>query len=835
MAWRDSRTHRKRLFLFISSIIVGIAALVAITSLGENVEESVNQQAKVLLGADLVINSQQQFGEPVVALFDSLGGSQSKMTSFTSMAYFPKNAGTRLVFVRAIDGDFPFYGELETVPEEAADTYMNGRNALVHESLMLQFNVEVGDIIQIGATDFRIAGVLKKIPGEAQIGSIFGPRVYIPGQYLEETRLLQAGSLAFYQVYFKFDRQRDIEALAEEIKPKLIKHRLTSDTVESRKADLGQAMENFYRFLSLIGFIALILGSIGVASAIHVYVRHKLDTVAILRCLGAKAKQAFWIYLIQAGAIGLVGSIIGAALGVIIQTLLPAVVGDLMPVSIEVQISWWAILQGMIIGLGMAILLAMIPLISVRRISPLLALRQSFETGDSPKKDPLRLWIYLVIVIAITSFSIMHSQEWRYGIAFAAALAIAFGLIVGASKLVMKLIRKYFPSSWSYVWRQSLANLFRPNNQTTILMLSLGLGAFLIATLYLVHNTLLKEVEINSSGNKPNMILFDIQTDQIDGVENLVRSFELPVIEKNPIVSMRIAEIKGRTYEEIRNDSTSTISRWSIRREYRTTYRDSLTDAEKLIAGKFHKPVRDPSDSIFVSIEEDIAENLKVKPGDEVVFDIQGVPVKTVVGSLRKVNWRRIRTNFFIIFPTGVLEDAPQMHALITRVATNQESAELQRALVREFPNVSAIDLSLVFSTLDSVLSKIGFVIRFMASFSIFTGLIVLVGAVSISRYQRIQESVLLRTLGASRKQVVKITMLEYLFLGSLAVFTGLILSLGGSWALAHFVFEAPFSPAILPILVISVVVVGLTILLGMLNSRGIVDKPPLEVLRVEV
>lgn len=834
MAWRDSRTHRNRLFLFMSSITVGIAALVAITSLSDNVEKAVDEQAKDLLGADMVINSQHEFTEPEIVLMDSLGGDQSRVTSFSSMIYIPKNSGTRLVRVRALQGDFPYYGNFETKPTNAAIDFRSSQSALLEEALMLQFDIHVGDSVQIGAFTFQVAGALIKIPGEAALNSIFAPRVYIPMTFLEETKLIQPGSLAFYQTFFKFEPDRDIKGLVENIKPQLREFRIRSETVESRKENLGQALDNFYQFLNLIGFIALLLGSIGVVSAVHVYIRQKLDTVAVLRCLGANAKQSFYIYLIQAGSMGLIGSLIGTLLGVTIQILLPRLFENIIPVDLTVEISITAILQGITIGFTIAMLFTLIPLIAVRKISPLLTLRSSFEEEKPKQRDPLRLWLYCAIALAITLFSIFNTEEISTGFGFAASLGIAFGLLVGLAKLVMKLTRKFFPKRWRYVWRQSFSNLYRPNNQTLTMILSLGLGTFLISTLFLVHDTLINEVELTSSGNKPNMVLWDIQTDQVEEVVNLVQSNGLTVVEQNPIITMRIAELNGRTYEEIRKDSTSSISRWALRREYRSTYRDHVTDAETIIAGTFQGRVNNPEDTVFVSLEEEIAEDLEVWLGDEIVFNVQGVPVPSVVGSIRKVDWRRIRTNFFITFPAGILEDAPQIHALVTRVEDASKSADFQRALVLAFPNISVIDLALILSTLDSVLSKIGFVIRFMASFSIFTGLMVLIGAVSTGRFQRIQESVLLRTLGASKSQVIKITVLEYLYLGSLAVFTGLLLSLAGSWALTKFVFNAPFLPSFLPLVIISVVVTGLTILLGMLNSRGVVDRPPLEVLRVE-
>jgi putative ABC transport system permease protein len=398
----------------------------------------------------------------------------------------------------------------------------------------------------------------------------------------------------------------------------------------------------------------------------------------------------------------------------------------------------------------------------------------------------------------------------------------------------MFLVRKFFPVSWSYVWRQSLANLYRPQNQTLILIIAIGLGTFLISTLYLSQNLLLDQVSLSGSGNQPNMVLFDIQTNQKDAVTNLAKESNIPILQEAAIVTMRLAQINGKTVEAIQKDTTSKIPDWALTREYRVTYRDSLINSEKIIQGKLSR-LNSPTDSIFISVEQAYLERMKLKLGDKLVFNVQGAPITTYVGSTREVDWNRVQTNFLIVFPRGVLEEAPQFHVLVTKVQSADQSANFQRALVQEFPNVSAIDLGLILRTIDEILEKVSFVIRFMALFSIVTGLIVLSSSVIISKYQRIQESVLLRTLGASGKQLLQISLIEYFFLGALATLSGILLSLISSWLLALFVFEVPFEPVLTPLAAVLVIVTVLTIIIGMLNSRGVLNRPPLEILRTEV
>jgi len=396
----------------------------------------------------------------------------------------------------------------------------------------------------------------------------------------------------------------------------------------------------------------------------------------------------------------------------------------------------------------------------------------------------------------------------------------------------MWLVRRFFPSSWSYLWRQGLANLFRPNNQTVILIVSIGLGTLFICTLFFTQTILLNRVKRSSSGNKPNIVLFDIQSSQKEAVVALAKQQGLPVNETVPIVNMRLESVNGKNGSEAKSDTSKEQSRRIFGREYRVTFRDSLTASEKLVQGKWTGSYTDPSKMVPVSIEEGFAKRNHMALGDTLLFNVQGAMMQTVIGSMREVNWAEVQTNFLVVFPTGVLEEAPQFHVVLTHVSSPEMSARFQTALVQKFPNVSIIDLALVLKVIDELFSKIGFVIRFMAGFSILTGLVVLISSVLISKYQRLQESVLLRTLGASRKQIFAITALEYFFLGAMAAATGIILALISSFALAKFTFETEFKPEILPVLVLFLIVSGLTVFIGLINSRGILSKSPLEVLR---
>lgn len=835
MAWRDSRASRRRLALFSLSIVLGVAALVAIGSFSANLQHAIEGQAKGLLGADLAVQSRSALTPEAKAFLESLGGERANEVSFSSMVVFTGSGGqTRLISLRAMEGGYPFYGEFLTDPKDAAGRLARGEAvAVIEETLMSQYQVKPGDSIKLGSSQFTVVGALKTIPGESAAVALLSPRVFIPMSRLAETGLLGPGSLVRYKTYFKFPPERDVEALVRDLRGRFRELRLGFDTVEERKRELGQGIRNVYAFLSLVGFVALFLGAIGVASAIHVYVRQKIGTVAVLRCLGASAWRSFAVYLVQGLGLGLFGALLGAAVGVAVQLALPSLVKGVLPFDVDFFVSWAAVARGVGAGLVICVLFTLLPLLPIRRVSPLVAIRSSFaEAADRP--DPLRWVVYAAIVVAVAAFAWWQTPRWQIGVGFVVALGVSFGVLAGMARAVAWMARRFFPRRAPYVWRQGVANLHRPNNRTVLLLLALGLGTFLIVTLALTRATLLAQIQGTSDGNRPNLLFFDVQDDQIGPLRELLAKEGAPIQAQAPIVTMRISRLKGRTVEQVLKDETSKIPSWTLRREYRSTYRGTVAATEKVVEGTFVGSVTPGTEVTPISIERELAKDMQLALGDTVEFDVQGVPMQTRVASIREVEWRRLEPNFFIVFPEGVLESAPKFFVAATRVATPADSARVQQAVVGAIPNVSAIDLTLILQTLDGIFSKVQFVVQFMALFTVATGVIVLAGAILSGRYQRLRETVLLRTLGATRRQLLQIQMVEYAILGVLASVVGCGLALAASEAMARFVFETKgvFAPATLAGAVISVV--SVTLVTGLLSNRGVATHPPLEVLRQE-
>lgn len=834
MAWRDSRRSKGKLLLFILAITLGIAALVGITSFRENLLQEIDDQAKTLIGADIEVKGSEPLPDSLMLAFYELAPEMSRETYFASMVYFPQTDGTRLAQVRALSGEYPYYGKIETEPTDAADRFQSGQYALVDQKLMIQYNVELGDSVRVGNQSFEIIGKLKKIPGQTEIGATAAPVVYIPFSRLDQTELLKKGSRVNYLSYFQFQEQVDTTGKWSQLVDIADKQGFRIDDVEERKEETGSSFKDLTNFLELVAFTALLLGCIGVASSMYVYTKEKTSIVATLRCLGMKANQAIIIFLLQVALFGFIGSALGAALGMSIHLYLPVLVSDFIPVEITPVFSWTAILSGVLIGITVSILFAMLSLVALRRVSPLQAIRADLGV-ERYRIDPLQALVALAILLFMIAIIYLQIGSLPDAAIFTGGLALAIGLLTLMGKGLAWLVRKLLPASIPYVWRQGLSNLYRPHNQTSLLITTLGIGTTFIATLLFMQQLLVDRVTIAGSSERPNTILFDIQTPQKDEVRALTLDYDLPVMQEVPIVTMRLQELNGQTKNEAEADTTTNIPDWAYNREYRVTYRDSLIDSETLADGKWIGEIQSPSDSIFISVSKGFAENLELKIGDEMLFNVQGALIKTYVGSFRDVDWRRVQTNFLVLFPKGVLERAPQFHVLITRIDDTDLSARYQQAVVRSYPNISIIDLELILETLEEILGKIAFVIRFMAFFSIGTGVIMLISSIILSRFQRIRENVLLRTLGATSSKLWKIIFAEYFFLGTLGAVSGLILATIVTTLLGKFVFEFTFVPGIGASALVAACVIGLTTSIGLLNSRSVIRQRPMEVLRKEI
>ncbi len=830
MAWRDGKASFGKLLLFVFSITLGVAAVVSVYSFSGILKKNIASQSKSLLGADYLIESDKPVNDKVRAIIDSLGGADAKEINFLSMAAFPGSNGTKLLEVRGVEGGFPFYGELETIPKSAAKDFVQS-GALVDATTMLQLDLKVGDSIKLGAITLPIAGSLENVPGSTSVFGAIAPPVLIPYIYIDATGLVQTGSRIEYKYYFKADENEDLVLLNDQLASVLDAEEADLDTHISEARRLGRRYENFGKFLNLVGFIALLLGCVGIASGMGIYVQMKLRSIAVLKCLGASKRQSYLIFFIQIAAMGIVGGLLGTTVGYLLQQLFPVLLGDLLPVDVDISMSYQSMVLGVALGLVMSILFALYPLMKTLYVSPLQALRVVGDTRSRPKRATMAVGLGIVLFVLCFSYWLLGNFE--RSLAFVGGLLAVFLVLTAVARAFMALLKKFFPDSWGFIPRQSLKNLFRPQNQTLVLVLSIGIGTFLISTLYFTKDLLLEKASIEDSANSANMILMDVQSNQVSAISKTITGSGLPVIDQIPIVTMRVEKLNGKHVEEIRKDTTSQVGRWILNHEFRVTYRDTLIGSEKIIEGSWRGTASSNSD-IPISVSSDFARMARVSVGDPVAFNVQGRIMDTRVQSIREVDWSRLQPNFSVVFPKGVLENAPQFGVITTRTKTDVGSAKLQQQLVKQFPNVSILDLKRILSLLEEILGKISWVINFMAFFSIFVGIAVLMGAIYSSKHQRVRQGALLRTLGAKGHQILKLIAIEYAILGFLGAFMGVVLAVFGTSLLAWVLFDTAFAPSWVPFAIILPAITLLVFVLGVANSLGIVRNSPLSVLKKE-
>ena len=799
MARREARASGRRLALYGSCMALGIAALVGLHGLRASVSNNVSAQAQRLLGADLRLASRAPFEpeiEAVVAeLMDEAGTASARITRFGSMALADASGRTRLADINGIEGPYPLYGEIRTEPPGSYERLAGSELvALVDSSLLIQLDAEVGEPLALGHARFELIGTITRAPGTFGLRTQMAPRVFIGGRHVAATGLVQPGSMVSYLLFLSAPEAALLPWL-EAHRGAIEGARVQIETVEGYQESLDESFGVLTRYLGLVGLAALALGGVGVAAGVRVFVREKLDSVAVLRSLGARSRDVLACYGLLALALGGVAGCVGAALGVGVQLLLPRLVAGLLPVQVQSGIEIASIGTGIGLGLWLATLFAAGPLLDLGRVPPLRALRRDFVAAQGPRRGR-------TLLIAALGASLLAASLWQapsplVGLSFAAGLAAALGLLAAAAAGAAAGLRKLRLRRAPYWLRQGIANLFRPRNHTLATTLAIGFGLFLVSTLHAVEWNVRKQFAMDTRSDRPNLVLFDVQPDQLAEVEDFLAERGAPIFDRAHLVSARLAGAGDREVTDWLSDETLEKNlRWALRREYRLTYSDDLRDTEVVVAGSWWDPAdgaRAPP--VPVSLEVGLAEALGVGVGDRLSWDIQGVRVESTVSSLREVDWGRFATNFFVTFPTGVLEEAPQSTVLVARLDDPDARAELQRDLVGLFPNISALDATVILNALDAMRREMSTAVRLMAALTLATGFVILIAAAATARTERRREGLLLRTLGASSRMVRRVLATEAVALAALAVVVGTGLSAVAAWAIVRFVFDLPFDP----------------------------------------
>ena len=840
MVQRELRSSWRRLAFFFICVAVGVGAIVALRSLIQNVRVALTAEARTLTAGDVYLTTDQPWSDEVWDALDTrlaaLPSERTETVDTITMARLVDTDSTRtkVIELRGIQSGFPFYGRLTLVSGQPYRFGLLGdHGALVGPELLTQLGLEVGDQVAIGNVDFTIRDVIVTEPGRQLGGFSLGPRVLIDLAALEETGLVTFASRAERQILLKVGDagiEPLVRALREDLSEAFVRvgsYRRTEGRIER---NLGRAED----YLSLIGFVIVVLGGVGVWSVTRVFVQQRLRSVAVLKCLGASGRQVLAIYVTQVALLGLGGSLLGIvvarlALGAVPDSLAAqaATATGLAVVSTSLTAS--AVAQGIAVGLLVSLLFALVPLLDVRDVKPLLLLRLG-ERASSGGLDRARLAVIGLAGLGLVAVAGWQAASLEVGLYVVGGFAVVTVVLHAIGRSLIRALRPLEAVHW-FPLRHAVLNLCRPGNQTRVILLAVGLGCFFIIGVRSLQTNLLNTFSLELREDAPDMFLIDIQQDQADGVRAaLVREGE-PAPELIPVLRARVVGVDGRT---VQVESVRQARQAGLGREYTVTYRSHLEENESVIAGAFWDETRAVEPE--VSIEENLASERGLEVGDLVRFDVLGRVIEARVTSVRTVEWDDSRSGgFMFLFRPGTFDDAPHSFiAFMQGPETPEARARLQRDIVAAYPNVSVIDGLEVIRTVRRVLDYVTLAITVVGGIALFSGGLILVGSVAMTKFQRLYEAAILKTLGANTRTLATMLVMEYGVLGTLAGIVGSIGALALTWVLTRQVFEIPWHPALaenLGGIGIAAVVVGAV---GVLSSLDVLRRKPLATLRAE-
>ncbi len=827
LAWRETRGAWRHFGYFFACITLGVSALVGVGSFADSLERTVARSAKSLMGGDVEIRSTQPLPVDATTLIAESRGGGAQVTRVRELVAMAQSgpSRTQLVELKAVEPGYPFYGALVTDPARPLPALIGDGRALVHESLLARLGLRVGDPLRVGDADLTISGVIVKEPDRAVGVFSLGPRVLIAAADLDRTGLIRPGSRVRYRTLFRLPDGHDAQAFRDRLAEGLpAAQRVTTYT--QAQPGLRRFWDQLTMYLGLTGLVALMVGGIGVAVSVNAFVKAKFPAIATMKALGAGWRPLLSAYLLQTALLGLGGSVLGALLGSLVQPLLAPALTRLLPLELTLSFSPRAVLGGLAMGVGVTLLYALWPLLQIRRVPPALILRAEIE----PRLHGRRPWAAVIpIAGGLAALALWQAGSWKIGALFAGGLAAALVLLALGARAIIALARR---ARWrSSAWRQGAANLHRPGSHAGPMLVSLGLAVMLVVSIALLERSLRGELVDRSPGSAPAFFFIDIQPDQAEPFARLVaaRGATAPA-ELTPVVRSRLANVNGTPVATGQKNRLEDA--WYLTREYVLTWAKEPPAHNRVVAGRWWTPeeaAREP----LISVEEEVARQLGVRIGDTLTFDVQGAPVSARVSSLRHVDWRTFTSNFFVIFSPGALEGAPTTFIATVPARPEQETA-LQSAVVAAFPNVTAIPVREVLERVTAVVDQIALAVRLVAAFSIGAGLIVMAGALAITRQQRLYQSVILKALGATRGFVSRVFAVEYALLGAAAGVAGSVLAAGLAWAVLRFAFDVPAQWAPATLLAGVLAATGLALLVGVVGTRRLLGRRPLGVLRGE-
>jgi putative ABC transport system permease protein len=821
LAWRQFKSHwasgEVRVLLF--ALILAVAATTAVSFFTDRIESALERQGGLLLGGDLVISANHEIPDEYATQARQLGLQLAHTMEFPSMVI--KGDASQLAQVKAVSEGFPLRGDLTIAREIGvagqSTTAIPEAGALwIEPRLARMLTIGVGDELELGERVFKVGAILQQEPSRGGDMFNYAPRVYMNREDVASTGLIQYGSRARYQLLVAGDAG-SVDRFKAWANERLGRGEKVED-VRSARPEMKSALDKAEQFLGLSAMVSVILAMVAMFLASLPYVQKGLDAYALMRCFGASRQLIVRILLFQTLLLAFIGSAIGCLLGYVAQAGLAALAGNLFLETIPAP-RWYPVVGGMLAGF--AILLAVVwP--QLRRLSDVPALRiLRRDLGDMAGTDWLSL---LPAVLVVAALIFWNAGSLKLGVAtllaFVGLIAVISLLGYGGSRLLARL-----PEGNS-AWKLGLANLKRRPGMAVAQIGGFGLGLMALMLLALVRSDLLQNWRASLPPDAPNRFIINIQPDQISGVEAFFAEAGLHNAEVFPMVKGRLVAVNDKPLDISKYEDDR--ARRLAEREFNLSWAASMQLDNKLVGGEWWQS--DDHGKPLMSLEQGLAEALELNLGDRLTYDIAGTRITFTVSSLREVDWDTMRANFFAVTPPGVLEEFSATYITSFHLPLGRE--ELLNRLVRDFPNLTVIDVAALMEQVRGIMNKMSYAVEYVFAFSLLAGLAVLYAALVATREERIREATLLRVLGASRRQVTSALLAEFLCIGLLAALVATVAANVLAWYVSSQLLNIPYQFNFLlggTALLISVIAIPVAAWFGV---RGFLNLPPRQLLQ---
>jgi putative ABC transport system permease protein len=842
IAWRESRSSAIKFGFVVLAVAIGVGSLTGVRGFSAAFNSLLMREARTLMAADLTARMFVLPDDKQLAVIESLvqrGVRETQITETLTMAGSPHSSAPVLVSAKAVDPRvYPFYGEVKFDPPGRIADVLQPDTVALAEDLAIRLNVQPGSTVRLGGQDYRVAALVIAEP-DRMAGSLnVGPRLMMSRDAFERAGLMQPGSRAPQRFLFRLGGPGTptVEQVRSELKAAL-PEAMIIDFRETHPL-ITRGLSRATMFLSLVSLIALIVGALGVAMAMHSHLQQKLDSIAVMKCLGARSSQILRIYTVQTLALGLAGGVLGITLGAAVQLAFPKLISRYFQLPPSFEWNWAVMLQGLIAGVLTTLLFTLPPLLSIRKIRPNLILRREMADARGSwwrrllENQPAAVAGGVILIgmglLAAWLSGLKWQEAVKLGAYFVLGLLISLAALAAVAAILLTGIRWLLRhASLPSFLRHGMANLYRPGNQAAAVLVALGLGVMFTATIYLVQRSVLGEIAANAPPGMANVFLLDIQAAQRDGVVALIQkqagaSRDPEIV---PSVAVRVTAVNGKPVDQLG------LQGWGRRfLQTRTvTWADKTPANTQILQGKWWT-----SDTPgLVSLSEDSAKVLKIGPGAKLEFQASGETFSATVAAVHRTEAVRAGAAAELIFTRATLTNFPVTYYGGLRVAPASVS-DFQRAMYQQFPTVTVVNIADVIQTIQDVVDQIALVIRFISAFAILAGVVILASSVAGTRFRRIREVVILKTLGGTRRSVSRIFSAEFLILGATAGLMGSLLASAFSSALLARFFEGEFKFDVIPIAVSVIASALVANAAGWAASARILGQKPLEILRGE-